>query len=102
MSSPVRSGSQKANDTLGFLRSKISSGEWPIDELIPKEPELMELIGVGKSTVREAVRSLVPRVKDARAERRARRARKQPPQSWSPPTGVPVATGGGGWPAQWR
>ncbi len=58
MSSPVRSGSQKANDTLGFLRSKILSGEWPIDELIPKEPELMELIGVGKSTVREAVRSL--------------------------------------------
>ncbi len=50
----------------------------------------------------EAVRSLVQRVKDARAERRARRARKQPPQSWSPPTGVPVATGGGGWPAQWR
>ena len=58
MSSPVRSGSQKANDTLGFLRSKILSGEWPIDELIPKEPELMDLIGVGKSTVREAVRSL--------------------------------------------
>lgn len=58
MSTSVRSGSQKANDTLGFLRSKISTGEWPIDELIPKEPELMELIGVGKSTVREAVRSL--------------------------------------------
>lgn len=58
MSSPVRSGSQKANDTLAFLRSKILSGEWPIDELIPKEPELMDIIGVGKSTVREAVRSL--------------------------------------------
>lgn len=58
MSTPVRSGSQKANDTLGFLRSKILAGEWPIDELIPKEPELMQMIGVGKSTVREAVRSL--------------------------------------------
>lgn len=58
MSTPARSGSQKANDTLGFLRSKISSGEWPVGDLIPKEPELMELIGVGKSTVREAVRSL--------------------------------------------
>lgn len=58
MAAPVRSGSQKANDTLGFLRSRILSGEWQIGDLIPKEPELMELIGVGKSTVREAVRSL--------------------------------------------
>ncbi len=51
-------GSQKARDTLAFLRAKIRSGEWEVGELIPKEPELMELIGVGKSTVREAVRSL--------------------------------------------
>lgn len=58
MSITARSGSQKAHDTLGYLRGKISSGEWPVGELIPKEPELMELIGVGKSTVREAVRSL--------------------------------------------
>lgn len=54
----VRSGSQKAYDTLTFLRARISSGEWAVGELIPKEPELMELMGVGKSTVREAVRSL--------------------------------------------
>ncbi|CAG7609205.1 FadR/GntR family transcriptional regulator [Leucobacter soli] len=53
-----QSGSQKARDTLTFLRARITSGEWAIGELIPKEPELMELIGVGKSTVREAVRSL--------------------------------------------
>lgn len=56
--SPTQSGSQKARDTLAYLRSRISSGDWPVGELIPKEPELMELIGVGKSTVREAVRSL--------------------------------------------
>ena len=54
----TQSGSQKARDTLAFLRSRISTGDWPVGELIPKEPELMELIGVGKSTVREAVRSL--------------------------------------------
>ena len=54
----TQSGSQKARDTLAFLRSRISSGEWPVGSPIPKEPELMELIGVGKSTVREAVRSL--------------------------------------------
>lgn len=57
MTSPTR-GSQKARDTLDFLRGKIASSEWGVGELIPKEPELMELIGVGKSTVREAVRSL--------------------------------------------
>jgi DNA-binding FadR family transcriptional regulator len=58
MSTSLRSGSQKAHDTLAFLRAKISTGDWAVGELIPKEPELMELIGVGKSTVREAVRSL--------------------------------------------
>ena len=51
-------GSQKARDTLTYLRGCISRGEWEVGSLIPKEPELMELIGVGKSTVREAVRSL--------------------------------------------
>ncbi len=51
-------GSEKARATLQFLRAKIRSGEWEVGELIPKESELMVLIGVGKSTVREAVRSL--------------------------------------------
>lgn len=57
MTSSMR-GSQKARDTLDFLRARISQGDWPVGDLIPKEAELMELIGVGKSTVREAVRSL--------------------------------------------
>lgn len=52
------SGSQKARDTLAYLSAQITGGVWQIGDLIPKEPELMELIGVGKSTVREAVRSL--------------------------------------------
>ncbi|MGE3812785.1 MAG: FadR/GntR family transcriptional regulator [Candidatus Nanopelagicales bacterium] len=52
------SGSEKARVTLDYLRSRIVSGEWPVNQRIPREPELMELIGVGKSTVREAVRSL--------------------------------------------
>jgi len=51
-------GTQKAQATLQYLRERITSGEWQVGERIPKEPELMELIGVGKSTVREAVRSL--------------------------------------------
>ena len=51
-------GSQKARDTLEYLRERIARSEWAVGDLIPKEPELMQLIGVGKSTVREAVRSL--------------------------------------------
>lgn len=52
------SGSDRAQQTLGFLRRKITSGEWPVNSKIPVEAELMQLIGVGKTTVREAVRSL--------------------------------------------
>ncbi|WP_051681737.1 FadR/GntR family transcriptional regulator [Cellulomonas sp. HZM] len=48
----------RAQVALAFLRTKITSGEWPVNSRIPTEPELMELIGVGRGTVREAVRSL--------------------------------------------
>lgn len=51
-------GSQKSHDTLEYLRHRITSGQWEVGNRIPKETELMHLIGVGKSTVREAVRSL--------------------------------------------
>lgn len=49
---------KKAAETLETLQHNITSGLWPVNSRIPKEPELMELLGVGKSTVREAVRSL--------------------------------------------
>lgn len=51
-------GSPRAQAALAFLRRKIVSGQWPVNSRIPTEPELMELIGVGRTTVREAVRSL--------------------------------------------
>ncbi len=51
-------GSDRARRTLAYLRHQISSGEWPINSRIPTETELMQLIGVGKTTVREAVRAL--------------------------------------------
>ncbi|MBX3311590.1 MAG: FadR family transcriptional regulator [Microbacteriaceae bacterium] len=53
-----QSGSQKARDTLRYLRAQITENCWPVGELIPKESELMAIIGVGKSTIREAVRAL--------------------------------------------
>lgn len=41
------------------LRSRIRSGQWKVGERIPTEPHLVELLGVGRNTVREAVQSLV-------------------------------------------
>ncbi|PII82344.1 GntR family transcriptional regulator [Leucobacter sp. OLJS4] len=54
----VTTGSERARATLAYLRRKITTGDWPVGERIPIEPELAEQIGVGRSTVREAVRSL--------------------------------------------
>ncbi|MBT1018580.1 GntR family transcriptional regulator [Canibacter sp. lx-72] len=51
-------GTERARATLSYLRRKITTGEWPIGERIPIEPELAQQMSVGRSTVREAVRSL--------------------------------------------
>ena len=40
------------------LRTAVRQGEWPVGERIPTEPELGEQLGVGRNTVREAVRAL--------------------------------------------
>lgn len=54
---PTRSAtlSQQVADE---LRTRIVSGDWPVGTKIPAEPELIEALGVSRSTVREAVRSL--------------------------------------------
>lgn len=41
------------------LREQITSGRWPVDGKIPTEPQLAEAFGVGRNTIREAVRALV-------------------------------------------
>lgn len=51
-------GSALSQKTVAFLRERITSGEWPVNSRIPIEPELQNMLGVGKTTVREAVRSL--------------------------------------------
>ena len=58
MSQQSTTGSERARSTLAYLRRHITTGEWPVGSRIPIEPELAEQIGVGRSTVREAVRSL--------------------------------------------
>jgi DNA-binding FadR family transcriptional regulator len=40
------------------LRDAVRQGEWPIGQRIPTEPELATQLGVGRNTVREAVRAL--------------------------------------------
>lgn len=46
------------DQVIGQMREAIASGEWPIDERIPPEPDLVTALGVGRNTVREAVRAL--------------------------------------------
>ncbi|MEV4240589.1 MULTISPECIES: FCD domain-containing protein [unclassified Nocardia] len=55
---PVRRTSLIAQVT-EQLRAEIRSGRWSIGSRIPTEPELTELTGTGRNTVREAVQALV-------------------------------------------
>lgn len=45
--------------TIEQLRARILGGEWPVGARIPTEPQLVAALGVGRNTVREAVRALV-------------------------------------------
>ncbi|MDQ6481967.1 GntR family transcriptional regulator [Dyadobacter sp. LHD-138] len=47
-----------ADEVAGRLQEKIALGEYAIGEKLPTEPELMAVFGVGRSTIREAVRNL--------------------------------------------
>lgn len=40
------------------MRELMSTGEWPVDGRIPPESELVSALGVGRNTVREAIRAL--------------------------------------------
>ncbi|MBA4021535.1 MAG: GntR family transcriptional regulator [Gordonia sp.] len=40
------------------MQELIRTGEWPVGARIPAEPELVEQLGVGRNTIREAVRAL--------------------------------------------
>jgi DNA-binding FadR family transcriptional regulator len=46
------------DSALELMRSQIESGAWKIDEKIPKEQELADMLHVSRNTVREAVRVL--------------------------------------------
>ena len=40
------------------IRNDITQGKFKLNEKIPAEPELMQLYGVGRSTIREAIKTL--------------------------------------------
>ncbi|MFJ4713324.1 FadR/GntR family transcriptional regulator [Streptomyces sp. NPDC088785] len=44
--------------TIGRIERAIESGEWAVGDRIPAEGQLVEALGVGRNTVREAVRAL--------------------------------------------
>ncbi|NES15778.1 MULTISPECIES: FadR/GntR family transcriptional regulator [Micromonospora] len=49
----------RVRQTIEQLRARILGGEWPVGAKIPTEPQLVAALGVGRNTVREAVRALV-------------------------------------------
>lgn len=46
------------DQVIGQLREAVRRGEWAVGERIPPETELATRLGVGRNTVREAVRAL--------------------------------------------
>lgn len=59
---PLRAASRRLSLTTQVteqLWAQISSGEWRVGSRIPTEPELVEALGVGRNTVREAVQALM-------------------------------------------
>ncbi|WBB65519.1 FCD domain-containing protein [Micromonospora sp. WMMD812] len=48
----------RVQQTIAQLRERILGGEWPVGGRIPTEPQLVAALGVGRNTVREAVRAL--------------------------------------------
>ncbi|MET3372085.1 DNA-binding FadR family transcriptional regulator [Variovorax boronicumulans] len=50
-----------ADAAANSIRTEIAAGRWPIGSRIPIEPQLAQLLGVSRGTVREAVKTLVSR-----------------------------------------
>lgn len=44
---------------IDHLRTAVESGDWPVGQRLPVESALAESLGVGRNTIREAVRVLV-------------------------------------------
>ncbi|MBT0769576.1 FadR family transcriptional regulator [Kineosporia sp. J2-2] len=49
---------KRFDEALRWMESRIHDGTWPLNTQIPTEAELTAALGVGRSTVREATRTL--------------------------------------------
>lgn len=47
-----------AAEAMDKLRAMVQSGEWPLNHRIPAEPELTDLLGISRGTLREAIKAL--------------------------------------------
>ncbi|HKN96801.1 MAG TPA: FadR/GntR family transcriptional regulator [Pseudonocardiaceae bacterium] len=56
LTAPRRTG--LVDQVIEQMRQAIRTGDWPVNQRIPPEPELVSALGVGRNTVREAVRAL--------------------------------------------
>jgi DNA-binding FadR family transcriptional regulator len=48
-----------ADEVSAQINEQISLGHYKVNDKLPIEPELMKIFGVGRSTIREAIKSLV-------------------------------------------
>ncbi len=56
----IRTGMAPLYHSLGHvIRGKIESGEWQIDQTIPSERALVEMLGISRATVRQGIENLV-------------------------------------------
>ena len=86
---------QVVDGVIAQLEAQIEAGAFAVGDRLPTEPELMAQLGVGRSTVREAVRALahvglVEVRQGAGTFVRARRPAAGPRRTW------PALTRGGG------
>ncbi|MFE5311053.1 FadR/GntR family transcriptional regulator [Isoptericola sp. NPDC056605] len=58
MTSPISPPRKVSELVVEHLTDLVERGEWPVGSRIPAEPELVAGLGVGRNTVREAVRAL--------------------------------------------
>ena len=59
MTRRIARGPSLVDQAIEAVRAEITSGAWPVGEKIPTEPELVETLGIGRNSVREAIRALV-------------------------------------------
>jgi DNA-binding FadR family transcriptional regulator len=58
MTSQIERPRRTSEVVVDRMQELIRAGEWPVGARIPAEPELVEALGVGRNTIREAVRAL--------------------------------------------